>query len=112
MIKIIIIICMVLYGFNYFSEQYRRDQLARKEAGFSKPTLRVNDTLYDSPAPTRAASPEPAEAESHPTEFKCDGRVYCSAMHSCEEATFFINNCPGTKMDGDHDGIPCESQWC
>jgi hypothetical protein len=21
-------------------------------------------------------------------------------------------NCPGVKMDGDHDGVPCEKQWC
>ena len=45
-------------------------------------------------------------------EFHCDGRVYCSQMRSCEEATFFLNNCPGTKMDGNNDGVPCEKQWC
>ncbi len=44
--------------------------------------------------------------------FRCDGRTYCSQMTSCAEATYFLNNCPGTKMDGDHDGIPCEKQWC
>jgi len=44
--------------------------------------------------------------------YSCDGRQYCSQMTSCEEAKFFINNCPNTKMDGDHDGIPCESQHC
>jgi hypothetical protein len=33
-------------------------------------------------------------------------------MSSCEEAKFFLLNCPGTKMDGDGDGIPCEQQWC
>lgn len=44
--------------------------------------------------------------------FSCDGRTRCSQMTSCEEAKFFIENCPGTEMDGDRDGIPCESQWC
>jgi len=44
--------------------------------------------------------------------YTCDGRVWCSEMTSCEEAKFFIRNCPGTKMDGDGDGIPCERQWC
>lgn len=43
---------------------------------------------------------------------RCDGRRYCSQMTSCEEATWFLKNCPGTKMDGDHDGVPCETQWC
>jgi cold shock CspA family protein len=44
--------------------------------------------------------------------FRCDGRTLCSQMHSCEEATYFLKNCPGVKMDGNNDGIPCERQWC
>ena len=40
--------------------------------------------------------------------FTCDGRQYCTEMRSREEAVFFINNCPNTKMDGDGDGDPCE----
>ena len=48
-------------------------------------------------------------AQSSRSRFKCDGRQYCSQMRSREEAVFFIRNCPNTKMDGDHDGIPCEN---
>ncbi len=44
--------------------------------------------------------------------YQCDGRQYCSQMTSCEEATWFLQNCPNTKMDGEGDGIPCENQWC
>jgi len=44
--------------------------------------------------------------------FRCDGRTHCSQMTSCDEAKFFLKNCPGTQMDGDRDGIPCEMQWC
>lgn len=44
--------------------------------------------------------------------FSCDGRTYCSQMTSCDEATFFLRNCPGVKMDGNNDGVPCEQQWC
>lgn len=46
------------------------------------------------------------------TTFRCDGRQYCSQMTSCEEARYFLRNCPDVKMDGDHDGIPCEEQFC
>jgi hypothetical protein len=46
------------------------------------------------------------------TNRRCDGRMYCSQMTSCEEAIWFLRNCPGTKMDGNHDGISCEEQWC
>lgn len=43
---------------------------------------------------------------------QCDGRQHCSQMTSCEEATWFLRNCPNMKMDGEGDGIPCEDQWC
>jgi micrococcal nuclease len=43
---------------------------------------------------------------------RCDGRKRCSQMRSCEEATWFLKNCPGMEMDGDGDGVPCERQWC
>lgn len=44
--------------------------------------------------------------------YRCDGRTRCSEMTSCAEAKFFLDNCPGTTMDGDNDGVPCEQQWC
>ncbi|MCP4353874.1 MAG: cold shock domain-containing protein [Desulfobacterales bacterium] len=51
-------------------------------------------------------------AEYEEIDYSCDGKVYCSEMTSCEEAEFYLKNCPETKIDGDGDGIPCESQWC
>ena len=53
-----------------------------------------------------------SKENSSGSSFKCDGRTYCSQMTSCEEATFFLKNCPNVKMDGNNDGIPCEKQWC
>ena len=44
--------------------------------------------------------------------YKCRGKIYCSEMTSCAEAKFYLRNCPGTKMDGNNDGVPCEKQWC
>jgi Excalibur calcium-binding domain len=41
--------------------------------------------------------------------YQCHGCVYCSRMTSRAAAEFFIKHCPGTKMDGDNDGEPCES---
>lgn len=58
---------------------------------------------------THVAKPAIGQSEGR---FKCDGRIYCSQMTSCAEATFFLQTCPGTKMDGNNDGIPCERQWC
>lgn len=58
----------------------------------------------------------PANTAPNPTNSalssRCDGRTHCSQMKSCEEAKYFLKNCPGTEMDGDGDGTPCEKQWC
>jgi cold shock CspA family protein len=58
------------------------------------------------------AVPAAIELEPPSTQFECQGKTHCSQMSSCDEAMFYIKNCPNTEMDGDHDGIPCESQWC
>jgi len=60
----------------------------------------------DRPRSPERVLPRPADT------YSCDGRQHCSQMRSCDEATFFIRNCPDTKMDGNNDGVPCESQWC
>lgn len=63
---------------------------------------------------TRRAEPELILKSPSPASqtFRCDGRTYCSQMTSCAEATYFLKNCPGVKMDGNNDGVPCEQQWC
>jgi cold shock CspA family protein len=62
------------------------------------------------PEPTSYTAPAATVAPLQP--FHCDGRTRCPQMTSCAEATFFIKQCPGTEMDGDGDGVPCERQWC
>jgi len=52
------------------------------------------------------------ELDGGAADLRCDGRTHCSQMRSCAEATFFLRNCPGVLMDGNHDGVPCEQQWC
>jgi len=46
------------------------------------------------------------------TTFACSGKTQCSEMKSCEEAEYYLKNCPNVEIDGDADGIPCEEQWC
>lgn len=70
----------------------------------------------EAPAPTAVQSPAPVSLfegmSPAAVSFSCDGRRYCSQMTSCNEAKLFLKNCPTTEMDGDHDGVPCEQQWC
>lgn len=48
----------------------------------------------------------------HPA-FECrPEKNSCSKMTSCAEALFHQERCEVADMDGDHDGIPRERQWC
>ncbi|MEK8021463.1 MAG: excalibur calcium-binding domain-containing protein [Candidatus Parabeggiatoa sp.] len=53
---------------------------------------------------------ETPELSSHSQQYHCAGKVYCSEMDSCEEARYYLHNCPSVKIDGDGDGMPCEEQ--
>ena len=66
---------------------------------------------FESALPAPPASLSPVKL-SVPPDFKCDGRNMCSQMTSCREAALFLQNCPGMKLDGNGDGVPCEQQWC
>jgi len=63
-------------------------------------------------SPKANSIPQKVVPRVQTTKYKCDGRTHCSHMTSCAEATYFVEHCPNTKMDGDGDGVPCESQWC
>lgn len=91
-ISICVIAIIVFAGWNYF----QRKQTAQVPIDGREPDLAA------------LMSESEPESQEVTTSFQCDGRVYCSEMHSRAEAEFFIKNCPGTKMDGDNDGEPCE----
>ena len=69
---------------------------------------RLNDRDIAATAVPTAATARPSPSAN----FHCDGRTMCSQMTSCAEATYFLQHCPATKMDGNNDGEPCEQQWC
>ena len=80
--------------------------------GYSQYQRRTHHTeVVESPAPLNKL-PSASAFAAPVASYKCDGRVYCSQMTSCAEATYFLQNCPGTRMDGNNDGVPCEKQWC
>jgi hypothetical protein len=83
----------------------------------SSPT--ISNARTESPALTSApmTTTTTARAPLASSSYKCDGRKYCSQMTSCAEATYFLQHCPGVKMDGGNgdgkpDGVPCEAQLC
>ena len=91
-VSVLIVVALGIYAYTKFTD-----------SGTSAP--RVATEVPAVPARSTTSSPPVVP-------YRCDGRTMCSQMTSCEEATFFLRNCPGTKMDGNGDGIPCERQWC
>jgi hypothetical protein len=89
LISVVLVVALGVYGYTAYSG--KRAQTARSVADEAPAALPV--------AP--ATGP-----------YRCDGRTHCSQMSSCEEAMFFLRNCPNTQMDGDGNGVPCEKQWC
>lgn len=41
--------------------------------------------------------------------FRCGAKRYCREMASCEEARFYLRECGRYSLDGNRDGVPCES---
>jgi Excalibur calcium-binding domain len=99
------------------AEKKRREAEAVKAATSEKPespAVAQEKTTVNLQSPEKL-KPFTANRPATPASsrnFSCDGRRYCKQMTSCAEAEYFLANCPGVKMDGDKDGIPCEEQWC
>ncbi len=88
-IVLIILASLAWFGYGKFKAANHSDSGAAEYASVAQPSEAGADSIY-----------------------KCDGRTMCPQMTSCAEATYFIQHCPNTKMDGNNDGVPCERQWC
>ncbi|TGD74343.1 excalibur calcium-binding domain-containing protein [Mangrovimicrobium sediminis] len=84
--KLLVLLALVIGGWQFYQS---RENI---------PVVEQTGSVY-MPATTTRTTPG----------FRCDGRQYCSQMHSRAEAEFFLRHCPNTKMDGDRDGVPCEN---
>jgi cold shock CspA family protein len=100
-ISALLLIALAVFGWQKYSA--KRDAIAGNPEAFM-------DSSTDSPKANSIASQFSNSASS--SSFKCEGKKFCTQMTSCEEAKFYLRNCPGVQIDGDGNGIPCEKQWC
>lgn len=100
----VLLLVMGSFGYRWYTTSMHRKELAAQP---------VNSVAEPLPSAVEPAPPATVPlARPGTASFTCDGRTHCSQMTSCAEATWFINHCPGTKMDSDGDGVPCEQQFC
>ncbi|MDT3282737.1 excalibur calcium-binding domain-containing protein [Shewanella scandinavica] len=101
-IPLLIIVAIIIFGFKQYQEFNEAPAIDEVPVLTNEDIERM--PMYETKSRTQAtATPS----------FQCEaGKTHCSHMSSCAEATFYIQHCPNTQMDGDGDGIPCERQWC
>jgi hypothetical protein len=56
-------------------------------------------------SPVQQLAPAPGNKSNR----SCGAKKTCGQMASCEEAMFYLTQCGLSRLDGDSDGVPCES---
>lgn len=115
---VIVLLVLALVGYRVFQDNQTPIQATINNgtsnsniSNSSTPTSKSDAEWFDDISDTSMTYVE-TDGSNAASSFRCDGRKHCSQMTSCAEATYFIQNCPDTKMDGNRDGVPCEQQWC
>lgn len=111
-----VLAALAFYGYKDYANSRAQQKKAALAEQISPPPAvyvepQARQVVAEAVKPTAQPRAE-STVERYSTVYRCDGRTMCSQMNSCEEAMFFLKNCPAVKMDGDGDGIPCEQQWC
>lgn len=112
---------MVRGGYAWAYRQYVRD---REYLLLEEQARRASLGLWSEPNPvylseyrhhrhdgevTAQIQPPHIPQPSRSGGFTCVGKRFCREMTSCAEARFYLTQCGVRRLDGDHDGIPCES---
>jgi endonuclease YncB( thermonuclease family) len=89
-------------------------EMQAREAKRGLWSLPFNDRLAPwewrhNPMPSPQARNVPNASFTPAASNQCRGKRYCREMASCEEARFYLNVCRVDSLDGDDDGIPCET---
>lgn len=118
---VVVVLIAAVFGYQYFQKNDATittvinavsDLTSADDAKLIHNTDNFDDIkpTYNEALPTQTIVVTAPNATT--SNYRCDGRQHCSQMTSCAEATYFIQHCPNTKMDGNGDGVPCEKQWC
>lgn len=104
------------YTYNTPYKYQSEFKQAQKEAETNKLGLWADNacpTSTPQPSPTKTSgtvSPSTSGGSSGSSGgFTCAGKTTCGQMASCAEAQFYLNTCGVSRLDGDKDGVPCES---
>jgi len=109
-------LAQILAGMAWWYQDYARDQPVQDRVRYESAVKEARKRklgLWSEPDPVppwawrrgqRAPSKNEAVADT-----QCGSKRYCREMTSCAEARFYLRQCGRSSLDGDRDGVPCES---
>ncbi len=95
------------YTYNTPYKYQAEYKQAQKEAEANKVGLWADNACSTSTSQQTTATPN--QSSSGNSSFTCAGKTTCGQMSSCAEAQFYLNSCGVSRLDGDKDGVPCET---
>ena len=106
-----ILVGMAWWYFYYAGEQSEEDR-GRYKSAVMEARARKRGLWGDAePVPPWAwrRGYRPPRTASRQVDSSCGPKRYCDQMDSCREALFYLQSCAVGSLDGDGDGLPCES---
>ncbi len=102
------------YTYNLPYKYQAEFKQAEKEARENERGLWADDACAgDTNSQQNISTPTTVKQQSTTSQntggYSCGSKKYCTQMASCEEAMFYYKNCGLAGLDGDDDGVPCES---
>lgn len=70
------------------------------------PAVTQSQPIQKQPRNEVSVAPAPVRRQSTG---RCGTKRYCREMVDCAEANFYLEKCGVSRLDGDSDGVPCES---
>jgi endonuclease YncB( thermonuclease family) len=106
----------ILSGMAWWYRDYAKDQSPQDQGRYESAVEEARKRkrgLWSEPDPIppwvwrrgqRTSSKSDAVADT-----QCGSKRYCREMISCEEAKFYLRQCGRSSLDGNQDGVPCNS---
>ncbi|WP_022954740.1 thermonuclease family protein [Leucothrix mucor] len=116
---------MVSAGYAWHYKKYQLEQSPDDRALYAKAEVQAKSDvvgLWSEPNPitpsdwrkgvrtSKSTVSVLTENPITPEHFSCDSKRFCKQMTSCREACFYLETCNISRLDGNHDGIPCNQQ--
>ncbi len=115
---------MVKTGYAWHYKKYQDEQTVEERTAFNTAEINARSSiigLWQEPNPAPPWEWRHGIKQQHniikkihtqqisKNNFNCGTKHFCKQMGSCAEAKFHFSRCGLTRLDGDRDGVPCES---